>query len=327
MRYDYFSVMQSLIKAMIFKMRIPLAVSWSLTNRCNQRCRYCKRWEYPVSELNTMEIYKMVDEFSQLGTQWISFTGGEPLLREDIGKIIEYVKRKGIYVSISSNGKLVPERIKDLGRLDRIKLSLDGPREVNDYMRGQGCFDNVIKAIRLCQIESIPVRLEAVLSKYNLNSISYLVNLARKYKTIISFQPTTENLLHSQERNLTIPSRQKYQQTIRELIRLKRKGAPIYNSIPGLNHLYSWPVPRKIKCTAGYLNIDVEPDGTLLPCERFSSQFLTEIKGQKDENIKNTISNFFLPQKCQQCWCSSLVEFNLIMSFNIGAIMNFFKTY
>ena len=328
MRFNYFSVAFYMIKARLFKRNVPLAISWSLTNHCNQRCLYCRVWEQQLPELNTKEILGRIDQFSELGTKWISFTGGEPLLRDDIGEIIRHTKEKGIYVTISSNGSLVLEKIEDLNGIDRIKFSLDGPQDIHDYVRGKGSFEKVMQAITLCQSKNIPVRLECVLSKYNLDCIAYLVALAIRKKLIISFQPAIETLLWSNEPNPAAPrSSDEYQQAIKELIRLKKSGAPIYNSLAGLNHLAYWPNKRSIYCSAGQLNLDVESDGTLLSCDRYFCQTYKDSEKEDFADIKKSVARLGRINDCNMCWCSSLVEFNLIMSFNINGIINFFKTY
>ena len=107
-----------------------MAVSWSLTFLCNQRCSYCDVWKYRKEELDLPQVEKIIDELSCLGTKWISFTGGEPLLRSDLESIIAYAKSKNIYVSVSTNGVLVPEKINILKLADKVKLILDGPEDV-----------------------------------------------------------------------------------------------------------------------------------------------------------------------------------------------------
>ena len=145
----------AVLKVKIFKKSVPLALSWALTFRCNQRCKYCGIWQNECEELGTKDILSSLKQFKRLGTKWISFTGGEPLLREDIGKIIKQAKENGMYVSISSNGRLVPEKINQLIGIDRIKLSLDGPPQLNDQIRGEGSFQAVEEAIKVCKKNSI----------------------------------------------------------------------------------------------------------------------------------------------------------------------------
>jgi len=313
----------ALIKAKVFKLKVPLAISWALTFRCNQRCLYCRVCENEVLELNTSEVFAMIDEFAKLGTKWISFTGGEPLLRDDLGEIVKYAIDKGIYVGVNSNGSLVPEKINSLKGVSRIKLSLDGPQSINDYIRGRGSYDKVIEAIEKCKMNNIPVCIECVITKHNLNSLDYILVLAAKLNIKVLFQPTTKRLLWSKDINFLAASSEDYKTSIKYLIGEKKRGAPIYNSLEGLKHIYHWPEPRRIFCSAGLLSFDVEPDGTILACDRAGRG----LSRKKDENInvKSVIDQIEPIMNCRQCWCSSLVEFNLITSFNIKAIVNYIK--
>jgi len=202
MKFNYFfQVAKALIKARLFKIKAPLAVSWTLTFRCNQRCLYCGIWKCGCYEMTTSEVLSRMAEFIKLGTKWVSFTGGEPLLRDDLGEFIKFGKEKGAYVSLSSNGALIPEKIEQLRCVDRVKLSLDGPRSVHDYIRGQGSFDKVMQAIAVCGEKRIPVILLCVLSKYNLNSVDYLLNLVCRLRLKVLFQPVTRNFLCSKTKN------------------------------------------------------------------------------------------------------------------------------
>ncbi|MFZ2604182.1 MAG: radical SAM protein [Candidatus Omnitrophota bacterium] len=323
MKFDYFfQAAKLLIKARFFKIKIPLAVSWSLTFRCNQRCLYCAIWKHDCREMVTPEVLSMMTEFIKLGTKWISFTGGEPLMRDDIGAIVQYAKNKNIYVSVSSNGRLVTRRINQLKGIDRIKLTLDGPAETNDIVRGAGSFDAVMEAIDACKKNGIPICLQCVLSKYNLDSVDWVIDFATTNKLKILFQPAVKELLWSMAPNVIAPSKEAYRRAIIQLIKRKQEGAPISNSLSGLRHLYCWPEPKKIYCSAGRLSFNIGPDGTILACNRLYRD-LTGIK--KDININDIIKGIKPVLSCDQCWCSSLVEFNLITSLNLKAIINYLR--
>lgn len=324
MKFDYFfQVVKLLIKARFFKIKVPLAVSWTLTFRCNQRCLYCAIWKHDCREMVTSEVLSMMTEFIKLGTKWISFTGGEPLLRDDLGELIKFAKEKGVCVSVSSNGALIPEKIEELRCVDKVKLSLDGPCLVHDYVRGQGSFDKAMQAIEVCVKKRIPIILSCVLSKYNLNSIDYLLNLACRLRLKVLFQPAIRNLLCSETKNYLSASPDEYRKVINYLIDKKKKGAPVYNSLSGLYYLYYWPQPRRICCSMGLLGFDLDPDGTILACNR--KQGVLEGVDSSNLGIKEALKQVRPFSGCNQCWDSSLVEFNLITSLNLKAIINYLR--
>jgi MoaA/NifB/PqqE/SkfB family radical SAM enzyme len=89
---------------------------------------------------------------AKAGVKIVKFTGGEPLLRQDIFQLAERVKRHGMYLSMISNGSARPQAYRDLIRigLDAITISVDGTREMHDHVRGmKGSFDKAITAIQV----------------------------------------------------------------------------------------------------------------------------------------------------------------------------------
>ena len=103
-------------------------VQFSPTSRCNLRCHYCHIWEEQTEELDTEKWKVIVDKIDAMGAASVAFTGGEPMLRDDICGIIDYAKLKGLFVKLTSNGTLPIERYRRLLEtgIDNISISLDG---------------------------------------------------------------------------------------------------------------------------------------------------------------------------------------------------------
>ena len=113
----------------------PFLIVWDYTYRCNLKCKHCYedagRRGY---ELSTDEAKQVVDRLSRLasiGLPALSFSGGEPLAREDFFEVAAYAKKKIPYISVASNGTLITrdnaKRLKDVG-VDYVEISLDGAR-------------------------------------------------------------------------------------------------------------------------------------------------------------------------------------------------------
>ncbi|MFL2966315.1 MAG: GTP 3',8-cyclase MoaA [Candidatus Thalassarchaeaceae archaeon] len=108
----------------------------SVTDRCNFRCRYCMPRErfgkehnfLPKSEiLSYEEIQKFVLACKPLGLRKVRITGGEPLLRKDLPKLVRYISDLGIEVALTTNGSFLKReaaRLAEAG-LDRVTISLD----------------------------------------------------------------------------------------------------------------------------------------------------------------------------------------------------------
>src|SRR5262245_3145866 len=90
--------------------KIPVVAKISLNNRCHSRCSYCSCWYTPSNEMSTAEIVRIVDDLARLGTRRLTLSGGEPMLRNDIGEIIEAAAATGMKTDINTTGFLFRKR-------------------------------------------------------------------------------------------------------------------------------------------------------------------------------------------------------------------------
>jgi len=313
-------IARNIINARIFKKRIPLIVSWSLTYRCNLKCLYCGYFLKKSKELDVQQIISLIDELLKLGNKCIIFSGGgEALLKEELGRIIDYCFNKGIYVVLNSNGVLVKKKINEISIIDEIQLSLDGPKSVHDFIRNQdGVYDKVIEAIKICKDKGIKIYINTVLSKYNLLSFIHVLEVAERFKIGVYFQPATQHLLGDERMNPLSPPIEDYRRTIDYLIKKKQEGSTVIcNSIAGLKHLYNYPEPKDIFCLARLLLCCIEPDGRIFSCDRLPhyQNFLLS----RDPDFKSAFENIYTPY-CASCWCGAMVDFNLAGNFNLETI-------
>ncbi len=308
----------ALLKAKILKIKTPLVVGWGITDRCNRKCLYCARWQGKIKELSTNEVFKIIDTLTRLGTLRISFTGGEPLMREDMGKIIDYVHSKGIEARLNSNGSLVVKRISDLKNLDILNLSLEGEKEIHDAIRGEGSYEEVIEAAKIAKGNDIKVTLTAVLTKININSADFVIDKAREMDTKVTFQPTTQLILGGKALNPIVPSKEQYRKAVEKLISKKKNGErAIGNSMAGLKHLYNWPDPKRIRCASGWISCRIEPDGGIFYCSR-KKKLLKPVSSLSSSFWKefSTLG----PVSCNDCWCAGRAELNLAFWGNLSVI-------
>lgn len=308
------------VKTRVFGARVPLLVGFNITFRCNLRCTYCASPTLKVPEMETGDVLRTIDDFHALGMRWITFSGGEPLLRKDLGEIVEYTKTKGIVTFISTNGWLIPKRIEELGRVDRFTISLDGGEEVHDKVRGKNAFAKAVAGAEAAREHGIPVAFTCVLSSHNLDAVDEVLALAARFDTTCMFQPATKWLDSSNEPNPIAPPTEPYRETIRHLLERKRQGAPITNSPAGLRYLMHWPDPTPIASTAGRLTCTIESDGKVL------SSHVTQ--GDRLEEPSNGLSareNYLrlsIPKVNGQSWCAPILELDLLFALNPSAIWN-----
>jgi len=313
----------SLVKVRLFNARIPLAVRWQLTNRCILKCKYCNIWSTPKKELALKEICFLLDELAKMGTQTISFSGGEPMLREDIGEILECVKKRGISTEMNSTGAYIPQSIPKLKNLDFLKISLDGPEEINDLLRDKGAYKIAMEAAKSAKINRIPFIFTATLTRYNINSVDFLVKVAQKYNTLIAFQPLKDLYMGIKGIGHLSPDQNEFKKAINQLISIKKKGNPyLRNSLAGLYHIYNWPHYNKLRCWAGKVFCIIETDGTLLPCDRIS--YSTQLPNCLESGFGQAFSK--LPEVyCSGCGFCGVLELNFLMGLKFGTVESILK--
>jgi len=306
----------------IRKKKSPLAISWKITNRCNGSCLYCVGSKNGP-ELDTGQVKYVIDQLSSGGVRFISFTGGEPLLRSDIGDIISYSRNKGIKVKLNTNGYLLRDRIDELKGVNLIQLSLDGKEEVNDLMRGRGSFKKILQGLDKAKEMGIEVFINSVLSRFNIEYLDDIFAICRSYQTGAYFQPARTNLLGGDKFNDSHPVHNEYKKCVRKLISLKKNRSHerlIRNSISGLKYLYNWPEPSHIPCYAGLVSFRLDSEGMLCNCSESRDQGISILKHGFSKALK------MLDYKpCKECWCSTQVEFNLAMNLNFNTLLNYFK--
>lgn len=312
-----------LLEMKLINKRCPVIVSWVLTYRCNRQCIYCDSWKIKSDELNTESILLIIDEMARTGVQVLHFTGGNPLLKEDIGAIIDYCKKKKINTDINSNGSLVKEKINELAGLDLLSLSLDGDEETNDLIRGKGSYRDVMEAIEVVKQRGLKLRFTTVLSKLNLNAVDFILKKAQELKIHVVFQPARFYTLAGLGKNPIAPVEEDYKKIISELIVEKRKNRYIVNSISGLKYLYNWPNPTETKCVNSLIICRLQPNGDMYGCGRNLNRS-NNVPSCKKLGFKECFESL-IPVTCKECWCASFVEINHLFSLNLDAIINVVK--
>ncbi|MBW2036504.1 MAG: 12,18-didecarboxysiroheme deacetylase [Deltaproteobacteria bacterium] len=159
-------------------------IVWNVTSRCNLKCIHCyaKASESPVNnELTTEEGKRLLDDLAQFGVPVVLFSGGEPLMRNDLLELAAYAVEHGMRAVISTNGTLISAEkarlLKEIG-LSYVGISIDGMEETNDRFRGvKGAFKAAIAGIQNCQDAGIKVGLRFTINKLNVGEIPAIFDL------------------------------------------------------------------------------------------------------------------------------------------------------
>ena len=152
---------------------IPLAFALELTYRCNLRCLHCYVDHSDIrNELSYSEISNIFDQAVAEGALWLLLTGGEPFVRKDFLDIYLDAKKKGLLVTLFTNGTLINSEIADFlaeWRPFSIEISLYGAtKEVYETVTGiPGSYDKCMKAIDLLLERRLPLKLKSMVLTIN----------------------------------------------------------------------------------------------------------------------------------------------------------------
>jgi len=185
-----------LAKRGLFMVPSPKSATINITENCNSKCLYCDQWRNKkTSSLSYKQVKELYKKLLNAGIDELLFSGGEPLMRDDLPDIIGLAKQKGFKrVSITTNGLLINEnKLLILAKkgLDSMTISIDGDEKTNDFLRGvKGSYKKNINNLELLnknsQLIKIKKNIGTVLSIYTLKHIPLMVELARKYNASLA---------------------------------------------------------------------------------------------------------------------------------------------
>ncbi|MGD6806138.1 MAG: radical SAM/SPASM domain-containing protein [Candidatus Bathyarchaeia archaeon] len=156
----------------------PHHAQWLITRKCNYKCVGCNVWkEQDARELSTEEIKKGLDILKNLGVVELVISGGDPLLRSDIGEILDYASDRFI-TTVYDNGSMAAKKIDALRKVDFVAISIDSLDEKkNDEIKAvPGALKNALNSVETLQKEGIRVAVTPTISQKNLYEIIDLTN-------------------------------------------------------------------------------------------------------------------------------------------------------
>lgn len=167
-------------------------VQWHLTEKCNLKCTHCYQEGKEIRDMSLPEIKKTVRHISDTIQQWSdtyeipfsvssSITGGEPLLRKDLSRILQELAKYDFNISVLTNGTLMEKEtarmLADLP-VSGVQVSFEGPEAVHEEIRGKHSFSSAARGVEFLLDAGIPVTLNVTLSEQNADFITDMVAVA-----------------------------------------------------------------------------------------------------------------------------------------------------
>jgi len=291
-----------------------LYLQWDSTNNCNLNCLHCYHNNHS-KDRNQMEfedVKEMLDDLRGTAERWemeprISISGGEPLMRKDLLKILDYTHRKGITTSILTNGTLLTleraKKIYDLG-VKRLQISIDGEKETHNKIRQNSfAYDKALEGIVNASTAGIDVTVSMTLMQSNKKEFENVIETSIKtgakkvgFKTYVpdrrlgindpeyigaeeafSIFKETGKLIEKYSRKITVLTSDVLWKIIEKKDSVKEYARQKNKYLTG--------------CSAGYRALSVLSNGTVYPCRRLPISI---------GHIKEGIVNLIIDSKVMQ---------------------------
>jgi pyrroloquinoline quinone biosynthesis protein E len=252
----------------------PLWLLAELTYRCPLHCVYCSNpldFAKVENELSTEDWKRVFREARGLGAVQLGFSGGEPMVREDLAALVAEAHGLGFYTNLITSGVGLNEaRIGELkgAGLDHIQVSFqDSTKEVNDFLSSTRTFDLKLKVARLVKSHGYPMVLNVVLSRLNIDHIDKIIEMA------LALDADFLELANTQyygwaylNRDHLLPSRAQIEhaERVTNAYRAKLGGRmKMFFVVPD----YYADRPKACMNGWGSVFLNIAPDGLALPCQ------------------------------------------------------------
>ncbi|MFH1190823.1 MAG: radical SAM protein [Candidatus Omnitrophota bacterium] len=302
-----------------------------MTYACNLKCKMCGQWNSRLREKRSLvknvlsqDIWKnVVEEISRHKGTILLLRGGETFLHLSIIDLLRFIKQKGIFVSIDTNGTLLGRFAKDIVRLaiDNIVVSVDGPERIHDLVRGKNAFKMIeagLGALRKAEESfhiSIPKVLCFVISPDSYRSLDKIPDVARQLKiqqiAVIPYYYFNQDIgslyekIMRKEFNCSARSWRGFHRelsgiNIKEFIKSLRafkKNLKELTHVPFMNlseagykrwFTNCYQEAKKHTCRNPWLLADIQPNGDVNFCVDFPDYVIGNVRNSSLEEIWNS---------------------------------------
>jgi MoaA/NifB/PqqE/SkfB family radical SAM enzyme len=313
--------------------RMPLSVTLSVTTRCNTLCSYCAVPLGHGPELDTRELVALVDSLAASGAVRVCLSGGEPLVRDDIGVVVDRCAEHGMWTTLETNGYLYPARADELGRLGRLMIALDGGEEAHDAGREPGAWKQAMAAIAEARRRGVDVHTITTLTRLNLHDIGTVLDLADTWGFVADFQLLQGPPLVSAARAAALaPDGARLKKALRTLLEARYLGRRVGPSEKFFRYALTWKdygrttsdAPHEdLHCLAGQLYCAVSAEGTVTPCQLLAGRFPG--RNVRDGGFPAAFEHL-RDNACRACTSTALTEYNYLYNLNAPALFEWVKS-
>jgi radical SAM protein with 4Fe4S-binding SPASM domain len=295
----------------------PLRMDLALTFRCQNNCIHCYAGgPHETDELSTDQWKRVIDKLHSIGVFILTFTGGEPTLREDLPELLHYAEDKGAVTGLITNGrrlkdKSYTEQLEKAG-LDFVQVTLESHKpQIHDKMTAtKGSWKETLAGIKNALQTKVYVTTNTTLSKYNASEFLQTMDFIKELG-VGAFG--CNSLIYSGKASEISKEFALPLETLNELLPKIRDKA---NQL-GLRFLWYTPTqycrldPVKLglgvkSCTAAKVNMCVGPNGDVYPCQSYFESLGNLLKDDWPKIWNNPLSvklrnREYIEPKCKDC--------------------------
>ncbi len=285
------------LEAVLERRRVPFSTYFAVTDRCPFKCPHCSYGSHMAGHMDTKQALEAIEQIKSIGTITIGFTGGEPLLREDIAKLVEATGDTNC-IMFSTGHRLTKGLAENLNKygLSCLTIGLESDNsEDHDTIRGvRGSFDEGIKAIELSQDAGIYTAISTIGTREKLNNgtIQRMAELATKLGVheFRILEPIPIGRYNNDQCQMLEAGESKKLADFHKQWNRKGKGP----AIASFAHLES---DEMFGCGAGYHHLFIDAVGNVCPCD-LTQLSMGNITEKPLLEIWNNMSEWFNLPRC-----------------------------
>jgi len=258
----------------------PLRMDMALTFRCQNNCVHCYAGgPHETEELTTQQWKTVIDLLHQIGVFILTFTGGEPTLRDDLPDLLLYAQNKGIVTGLITNGRRLKDKddaktLEKVG-LDFVQVTLESHEaKIHDLMTGtKGSWKETVAGIKNVIPTQIYATTNTTLSQYNASNFLETVDFIKELG-VAAFG--CNSLIYSGKANSISDKFAVPIETLKELL------PKVHEKANQLGLKFLWYTPTQYcrfdpvslglgvkSCTAAMINMCAGPKGDVYPCQSY----------------------------------------------------------
>lgn len=297
----------------------PISAFLEITSKCNLRCKHCYNNSGFESKNKDINYEKLIKELSNKGVSSLTISGGEPLLYPDLFKIINLLNENKIKTCINTNGLLLTKQMLSLfleKGVDSMQISIDGAKDLHEYIRGKNTYDLCVKKIKLAVAAGFIVKIGYTINALNYNDIEKMIFDMKKigvksiafYRYIPSSERDVDKELVITSEILSVISkkldelRTKYQE---------KEFCIYYEPLSFLSFIHNDFYKNRTQCLAGVGQLNIDVNGNVLLCAHnrmiagnIFDESIEDIWKKQNKTLK--ISNNIIPKNCENCKYSEI---------------------